>query len=135
MGLASIAGAVVLGIASANLVAGTAPMSAGAVPRSEIHFGRGADLDNCRVIGESDTFGAPEPIYFVATFRQTTRPGDDISVRFSADGQTVVEDVTLDPGTDCVGLLEPLEDLPPGSYEITYLVDGDVAAEGSFIVR
>jgi hypothetical protein len=95
-------------------------------------FGSGGE--GCTVEGDAAVFAPGQPRYQVAHLSRLVEPGEAVTMRMTGKGAVVAErSGPTDFAFDCLGT--PLEPLPPGSYQVSVLVDGEVLAEGSFEVE
>ena len=95
-------------------------------------FGSGGE--GCTVEGDGEIFGPGQPSYQVAHLSRLVEPGATVTMRMTEGGVVVAEGSSpTEPAFDCLGT--PLEPVPPGRYEVSVLVDGEVLAVGSFEVQ
>lgn len=102
-----------------------------AVLEGTVVFGTGGE--GCTVDGNAEVFSPGQPSYQVAHPSRTVEAGEPVTLTLR-DGDVEVargSNVT-DAAFDCLGA--PLEPLPPGAYEVTLSVRGEVLAEGRFEV-
>ncbi len=130
----SAVGGVVGGVSAVRSVSGDGVV--GSVPRGEVEFGSSMDLSACSITGRSSTFSSADTIAYVATFSHATDETDVITVELRLDGTLVGSaDESFDSDADCVGSDVVLTALPHGNFEMTFLVNGELSARGSFSVR
>jgi len=134
----ALAGTVLI-LVSAVLVADTVPVDR-FTHRGEVLFSTHAIGGDCSVQGSQAVFGQTEPIFYVATMRETVKPGSRVVVQVQGPGMTdEAYPIAVEPPFDCLVAKDSVGTFDPGTYVVHFRYEGQPGspdlATGTFIVR